>query len=56
MYHSHLAIAAAELFPVCQADILSREIGFREQVLGLMKPLLDLGILLCSDTDGTGYW
>lgn len=52
MYHSHLAIAADELFLVCQADVLSREIGLREQVLGLVKPLLGLGILLCSDTGG----
>jgi len=52
MHHSHLAIAADELFPVYQADSLSREIGLRKQALGLVKPLPSLGVLLCSDTDG----
>lgn len=54
VYHSHLAIAADELFLVCQADVLSRETGLREQVLALVKPLLGLDVLLCWDTDGIG--
>lgn len=47
--HHHLASFAA-------AGTCLWETGLREQVLGLVKPLLGLGILLCSDTDGTGCW